>query len=123
MRVYLPGDMLKRDADVDLSDLTGCRRAGEPYWDPDELNVLVIPFDREPTQTEQAAITQRLTTPTDGGVEETLHKRVMAAYADLQAFENQANVSNADVVRIVRLLCKVARGLIRLQLRQLDKTD
>lgn len=121
MRLYLPDDMLKRPADTDISDLTTARPTDEPYWDPDDM--LVIPLDRQPTQAEKDAITQRLTTPTDGSVEETLHARVLAAYADLQAFEKQANVSNADVVRIVRLLCKVARGLIRLQLRQLDKTD
>lgn len=59
MRVYLPNDLLKR-ADADLSDLTASEQTGEPYWD--EGDMLVIPFDKEPTEAEQEAIRRRLTT-------------------------------------------------------------
>jgi hypothetical protein len=61
MRLYLPAGMLKRSAD-DLSDLTSATLTAEPYWDPDELDVLVLEFDREPTPPEQAAIRRRLVT-------------------------------------------------------------
>jgi hypothetical protein len=120
MRLYLPNAKPER-LQADLSDLTASREVGERHWAPDALDVLVLDFDTEPTADEQAAIERRLTTDTP--VEETLHARVLAAYTELQAFESQATVTNADVVRVVKLLCKVVRALVRLQLRQLDKTD
>lgn len=61
MRLYLPNGMLKRP-DADLSDLTASVRTGEPYWDPDELDVLVIPFDRAPGPVQQEKIRRRLVT-------------------------------------------------------------
>jgi hypothetical protein len=73
------------------------------------------------TADEEAAVRRRLTTA--NSVEETLHGRALAAYQDLQAFENLATPTNAQILAAVRLLCKVARGLIRLQLRRLDATD
>lgn len=120
MRFYLPKGMLKRP-DADISDLTTAERTGEPYWAPDEVDVLVVPMDREPTADEQAAILQRITT--DSGVEGTLQARAVAAYADLQAFERLTNPTNAQRDAVLRLLCKVARALIRLQLRRLDAVD
>jgi len=47
----------------------------------------------------------------------------VAAYQDLQAFENLATPTNAQTLAAVRLLCKVVRGLIRLQLRRLDSVE
>jgi hypothetical protein len=120
MRLYLPNGMLKRP-EADLSDLTTSRQTGERRWADDEPDVLEIPFDVEPTPTEQAAIELRLTTETP--VEETLHARVLAAYKSLQDYEALASPTGPQTTAIVKVLCKVARGLIRLQLRQLDKTD
>ena len=119
MRLYLPGGMLKRrPADIDVSDLTA-KPAGEARWEPGDI--LDWPFAPEPSPAEQALIERRLTT--DTSVEEDLHKRATDAYQGLVAYENLTTPTNAQTVAAVRLLCKVARALIRLQLRQLDKTD
>lgn len=61
MRLYLPNGMLKR-ADADLSDLTASQRTGTAYWDPQQVDVLVIPLDPEPTPEEAEAIRRRLVT-------------------------------------------------------------
>jgi hypothetical protein len=120
MRLYLPNAKPER-LQADLSDLTASREVGEREWATDAVDVLVLDFDTEPTATEQAAIERRLTTDTP--VEETLHARVLAAYDQLAAYESLTAPTAAQTVAVVKLLCKVARGLIRLQLRQLDKTD
>lgn len=73
------------------------------------------------TATEEATVRRRLTTAND--VEETLQERASIAYADLLAFENQASPTNAQTLAVVRLLCRVVRGLIRLQLRDLTSAD
>lgn len=119
MRLYLPNGMLKRPADTDVSDLTAAKRTGEAYWDEDD--VLVVPFDTEPTTAEQTLIERRLTT--DTSVEETLQKRVTDAYQQLLDYEKLPTPGNAQTIAVVKLLCKVARALIRLQLRQLDAAD
>ena len=63
MRLYLPNGLAKRAADaVDISDLTASVRTGEAYWDPDELDVLVIPMDRAPGPVQQEQIRRRLVT-------------------------------------------------------------
>lgn len=63
MRLYLPNGMLKRAVDeTDLSDLTASQRTGEAYWDPEQVDVLVIPLDPEPTPEEAEAIRRRLVT-------------------------------------------------------------
>lgn len=59
MRLYLPGNLLKR-ADADLADLTSSKRTGPASWD--EGDVLVIPFDTDPSEAEQEAIRRRLVT-------------------------------------------------------------
>jgi hypothetical protein len=120
MRLHLPNGAMKRPG-ADISDLTTAREVGERRWAPDAVDVLEIPFDTEPTADEQAAIERRLTTDTP--VEETLHARVLAAYDQLAAYESTASPTAAQTTAVVKLLCKVVRGLIRLQLRQLDKTD
>lgn len=61
MRLHLPGGILKRAA-ADVSDITSAVRTGECYWDPAELDVLVCPFDPEPTETEQLSIRRRIVT-------------------------------------------------------------
>lgn len=61
MRLYLPGGLLKR-AEADVSDLTDSTRSGACYWDPAELDVLVCPFDPEPTEAESVAIRRRVVT-------------------------------------------------------------
>lgn len=59
MRLHLPDGLLKR-AVADLSDLTASQRSGEPYWADDEIDVLVVPMDPEPSEAEQEAIRRRL---------------------------------------------------------------
>lgn len=58
--IVTPSVGLLRPADVDVSDLTNSERIGPPYWDAD--GALVIPFDPEPTENEQARIRRRLLT-------------------------------------------------------------
>lgn len=56
--------------------------------------------------------------------ETTLTDRATAALVDLRALANTTGtLSNAQVANGLRLLARVAIGLIRLQLRQLDATD
>lgn len=106
---------------ADLADLTAkeITERGWRYIDGDEF--YVVRFAVNLSAAEEAAIRRRLST--SGQVEEDLQARAVAAYTDLQAFEALTTPTNAQVVAVVRLLCKVARGLIRLQLRQLDATD
>lgn len=59
MRLHLPGGLLRRP-DADLSDITTSKIAGRPYWEPND--VLVVPFDREPTAAEAVKIRRRLVT-------------------------------------------------------------
>jgi hypothetical protein len=106
---------------ADLSDLTS-KTISERGWrviDGDE--VYLIQFAVNLTADEEAAIRRRLTT--SGQVEEDLQARAASAYADLQAFEALSNPTNAQTLAAVKLLCRVARALIRLQLRQLDAAD
>lgn len=81
MRLYLPGGLLKR-GDACLSDLTTATQTAASYWDPDAVDVLVIPFDVEPTEAEQSAIRHRLVT-TDSDDE--------TRYADLLNMRAQAS--------------------------------
>lgn len=61
MRLYLPNGLSKRPA-ADLSDVTTAKRTGDPYWDPNEADWLVLPLDREPTKAEAEKIRRRITT-------------------------------------------------------------
>jgi hypothetical protein len=79
MRLHLPNGMLRRP-DADLSDLTASVPAGAPYWDADEVDVLVYPLDPEPSPSEQAAIRLRLVT--NDAAEETRVRDLRAALAD-----------------------------------------
>lgn len=106
---------------ADLSDLTTKEITGRGWEDIDGEEHYVIRFAVNLSAAEDAAIRRRLTT--SGQVEDDLQARAVAAYTDLQAFEALTTPTNAQVVAVVRLLCKVARGLIRLQLRQLDAVD
>lgn len=80
MRLYLPNNLLKRGG-ADLSDLTDSCQTGPAYWDPEMLDVLVVPLDPEPTAAEQDAIRRRLVT-VDADDE--------ARYADLLAMRESA---------------------------------
>lgn len=53
----------------------------------------------------------------------TLRQRADQALTDLRTFRDLASPTNAQTVAIVKVLCRVAIGLIRLQLRKLDGTD
>jgi hypothetical protein len=83
MRLYLPGGLLKR-ADADLADLTTSERTGEPYWDLEELDVLVVPLCPEPSPDDQAAIRRRLVTA-DAADE--------ARYTELLSMRDQASTT------------------------------
>ncbi len=61
MKLYLPAGQLRRP-EVDLSDLTASQRCGDLYWDPESVDVLVIPMDPEPSEAEQVLIRRRLVT-------------------------------------------------------------
>lgn len=45
------------------------------------------------------------------------------ALVDLRAYRDLASPTNAQTVAVVKLLCRVCIGLIRLVLRKLDSTD
>lgn len=85
MRLHLPNGLLKRAA-ADLSDLTASGRVGDPYWSADEVDVLIIPLDPEPSADEQAAIRRRLVT-TDDGDEQRLADLRAARVAASTTFE------------------------------------
>ena len=106
---------------ADVSDLTGKEIIDKGWREVDGAEHYVLQFAVNLTADEETAIRRRLTT--GSATEETLHARATSAYADLQAFEALTSPTNAQTLAVVRLLCKVARGLIRLQLRQLDATD
>lgn len=106
---------------ADLSDLTAKEIIDRGWRMVDGDEVYTVQYAVNLTATEEAAVRRRLTT--GGDVEETLSARAVDAYQSLAAFENLATPTNAQVVAAVRLLCKVARALIRLQLRQLDSAD
>lgn len=53
----------------------------------------------------------------------TLRTRAEAAFTDLRAYRDLASPTGAQTVAAVKLLCRVAIGLLRLQLRQLDGTE
>lgn len=106
---------------ADLGDLTAKEILERGWRDVDGDEAYVVQFAVNLSAAEEAAIRRRLTT--GSGIEETLHERATTAYADLQAFEALTTPTNAQTVAVVRLLCKVARALIRLQLRQLDTAD
>lgn len=61
MRLYLPNNLLRRPG-ADLSDVTGSVQTGPAYWDPDAVDVLVVPLDPEPSAVEAEAIRRRLVT-------------------------------------------------------------
>lgn len=106
---------------ADLSTITTKEISRRGWIDSDGDEHYEVQFVVNLTAAEQDQVVRRLST--GGEVEETLHARATAAYQDLLAFENLATPTNAQVVTVVRLLCKVARGLIRLQLRQFDTAD
>jgi hypothetical protein len=120
MRLYLPNGRMRRPG-ADISDLTTAKPTGAPNWAVGEPDVLVMPFDTEPTPAEQSAIERRLTTDTP--VEETLHTRALDAYQALQSYEGLTNPTDAQTRAVVKVLCKAVRALIRLQLRRLDAAD
>ncbi len=108
----------RRPWPVDLSDIT-TKQIIDVGWD--EQGRWFVQFAVNLTATEAEAVRRRLSTATPN--EETLQARAWAATQDLRTFEALTNPTNAQVVAVVRLLCKVARALIRMQLRRLESTD
>lgn len=105
MRVRI--DKLARPADdVDLSAVTGgAKRTGPARWDPNEPGVLILPFDRELTPAEEAAVVLRLQSPSD---DEATWRASAAAWL---------SVANPSVVQNTEHL----RTLTRLMLNLLDR--
>lgn len=81
---------------TDLTDLTDAQRTGPAYWLPDEVGVLEIPFDRDLTDDEVAAITDRLSAPT---IEDA--QAAVAAYLKIPDPSSQ---DNADQLRALTTL-------------------
>ena len=53
----------------------------------------------------------------------TLEDQAATALANLRAYRDLASPTNAQTVAAVKLLCRVAIGLIRLRLAKFDATD
>lgn len=60
---------------------------------------------------------------TESGNDLTLRQQADAALANLRAYRDLAGPTNVETVQAVKLLCRVAIGLIRLVLRKLDSAD
>lgn len=54
---------------------------------------------------------------------DSLRSQASDALANLRAYRNLASPTNAQTVAAVKLLCRVAIGLIRLRLERFDATD
>jgi hypothetical protein len=54
---------------------------------------------------------------------DALRSQASDALANLRAYRDLASPTNAQTVAVVRLLCRVAIGLIRLRLERFDATD
>jgi len=59
----------------------------------------------------------------EGANARSLEDQAAAALANLRAYRDNASPTNAQTVAAVKLLCRVAIGLIRLRLAKLDATD
>lgn len=55
--------------------------------------------------------------------ESAIRTQAEQAIANLGAYRDLTNPTNAQTIAAVKLLCRVAIGLIRLQLRKFDGTD
>lgn len=53
----------------------------------------------------------------------TLRDQAEQAIANLRTYRDLASPTNAQTIAAVKLLCRVAIGLIRLQLRKFDAAD
>ena len=104
---------------ADLADLTG-KQILTRGWvtDADGNEEYEVQFAVNLSAAETEQIERRLAT--GSSVEEQLQARAWQATQNLLDYEAQATPTNAQTVAVVKLLCKVARALIRLQLRQLD---
>lgn len=120
MRFYLPHGMLKR-TDVDLSDLTTVKQTGEPRWDPEVPDVLVVPTDREPTKAERAKIKRRLTTVDP--LDEDLHTQIANVRDDLAKFAALTKPTTKQTEDAVKSLCKAVGALVDLHLREPNGID
>jgi hypothetical protein len=100
MSTRLTGIRLQRDAVQDFSDLTSAVLQGEPYWEPGD--VLVLPFDREPTAAELARIRRRLVT--GDAAEETRVTTYADARTALRKLTNLAGPLAIIVPAIIELL-------------------
>lgn len=53
----------------------------------------------------------------------TMEQQADQALANLRAYRDLASPSNAQTIAVIKVLCRVAIGLIRLRLSKLDATD
>ncbi len=95
----------------------------DPTWttDADGNLVLQIEETRPLTVAEQSEV--RAVCQSVNDVELQLRARAWNATQNLLAYENLASPTGAETVAVVKLLCKVVRALIRMQLRRLDAVD
>lgn len=77
-----PNELKRAPDDVDFSDLTDAEQTGPAFWDPEQADALVIPFDPEPSEAEQAAIARRLLSVDDAAEAEVAQWQ--AAFAGLE---------------------------------------
>ena len=73
------------------------------------------------TDAEAVAFTAQIAQ--EGTNARSLEDQAAAALANLRAYRDNAAPTNAQTTAAVKLLCRVAIGLIRLRLAKLDATD
>lgn len=81
----------------------------------DETIVEIIP--QSVTDALTSAETQRITNT------EAIRTQGEAALADLRAYRDLASPTSAQTLAVVKLMCRVCIGMIRLQLGKLDGAD
>lgn len=121
MIVSVPGQA-KRRYPVDAQSFTDitAKQVTRTGWveQADGTETYDVQFAVNLTADEADAVQRRLSTAST--VEEQLQQRAWAATQNLLDYEASTSPTNATTVAVVKLLCKVVRALIRLQLRQLD---
>lgn len=109
-------DRLRRPfATVTFDDITSKRVVGSGW---DEQGRFGVQFAVNLTAAEAASVELRLST--QGGVEETLQTRAWDATAALLAYESEPTPTQVQTMVVVKLLCRVVRALVRLQLGRTD---
>lgn len=104
-----------------FADITTKEILALGWSDHDDGSWFFVQFAVNLTAAENDQVYRRVTS--SGDIDEQLQARAVNAYKALQDYEALAAPTNANTVQVVKLLCKVVRALIRLQLRRLDAVD